>query len=293
MPQRDDLSRSLIAFQQDSTLVAVVELSRSSWLVAGIVPGIGRHPLKKLAPDEEALLAAAAALAGRGGRGRAHDHPPRGRLRGRARRLLARPLAAGARRRGPRHPPDERRRLARAPAGQDRPARHRAAQARLPGLAARRAGPLQHGRGPDPRAGGRQAPEPRARGPGRRAHPDREPDEGRPGPPGRPRLQADPARTRPSAWRRCAPRKARRCRRTRSPSCAATWRGCGSCGSRSRRSRRRASSGCSRPPRTGRTRWSACWPGWSGSGSRPPTCWCARCSRASCGTARPWPATPG
>src|SRR5436305_8374380 len=55
-PQRDDLSRSLTAFQQDSTLVAVVELSRSSWLVAGIVPGIGRHPLKKLAPDEEALL---------------------------------------------------------------------------------------------------------------------------------------------------------------------------------------------------------------------------------------------
>src|SRR3954462_12331420 len=56
MPQRDDLSRSLVPFQQDGTLVAVVELSRSSWLVAGIVPGIGRHPLKKLGPDEDALL---------------------------------------------------------------------------------------------------------------------------------------------------------------------------------------------------------------------------------------------
>ena len=56
MPQRDDLSRSLAAFQQDSTLVAVVELSRSSWLVAGIVPGLERHPLKKLEPDEGALL---------------------------------------------------------------------------------------------------------------------------------------------------------------------------------------------------------------------------------------------
>ena len=56
MPQCNDLSRSVVAFQQDSTLVAVVELSRSSWLVAGIVPGIGPHPLKKLAPDEEALL---------------------------------------------------------------------------------------------------------------------------------------------------------------------------------------------------------------------------------------------
>ena len=56
MPQRNDLSRSLVPFQQDGTLVAVVEMSRSSWLVAGIVPGIGRHPLKKLEPSEEALL---------------------------------------------------------------------------------------------------------------------------------------------------------------------------------------------------------------------------------------------
>ncbi len=31
-------------------------MSQSSWLVAGIVPGAERHPLKKLAPDEEALL---------------------------------------------------------------------------------------------------------------------------------------------------------------------------------------------------------------------------------------------
>src|SRR4051812_28944353 len=57
MPQCNDLSRSVVAFQQDNTLVAVVELSRSSWLVAGLVPGIGRHPLKKLDPSEEALLA--------------------------------------------------------------------------------------------------------------------------------------------------------------------------------------------------------------------------------------------
>src|SRR4051812_26257626 len=57
MPQCNDLSRSLVAFQQDNTLVAVVELSRSSWLVAGLVPGIGRNPLKKLDPSEEALPA--------------------------------------------------------------------------------------------------------------------------------------------------------------------------------------------------------------------------------------------
>ena len=41
---------------QDNTLVAVVELSLSSWLVAGVVPGIERQPLKKLEPDEAGLL---------------------------------------------------------------------------------------------------------------------------------------------------------------------------------------------------------------------------------------------
>ncbi|HEX6014374.1 MAG TPA: IS110 family transposase [Geminicoccaceae bacterium] len=56
MPRPDDLSRSLVTLQQDSTLIAVVELSQSSWLVAGIVPGLARHPLKKLEPDQEALL---------------------------------------------------------------------------------------------------------------------------------------------------------------------------------------------------------------------------------------------
>ena len=56
MPQPNDLSRSLIPFEQDSTIVAVVEMSQSSWLVAAIVPGLGRHPLKKIEPDQEALL---------------------------------------------------------------------------------------------------------------------------------------------------------------------------------------------------------------------------------------------
>src|SRR3954449_8477286 len=56
MPQPNDLSRSPIALNQDGTLIAIIEMSRSSWLVAGIVPGIARHPLKKLAADEAALL---------------------------------------------------------------------------------------------------------------------------------------------------------------------------------------------------------------------------------------------
>src|SRR6516164_10080066 len=56
MPQPNDLSRSLAALDQDSTLVAVIEISQSSWLVGGIVPGVNRQPLKKLAADETALL---------------------------------------------------------------------------------------------------------------------------------------------------------------------------------------------------------------------------------------------
>ena len=56
MPQPNDLSRSLAALDQDSTLIAVIEISQSSWLVAGIVPRIKRQPLKKLAADETALL---------------------------------------------------------------------------------------------------------------------------------------------------------------------------------------------------------------------------------------------
>ena len=57
MPQPKDLSRSLAALDQDSTLIAVIEISQSSWLVAGIVPGIERQPLKKLATEPAPLLA--------------------------------------------------------------------------------------------------------------------------------------------------------------------------------------------------------------------------------------------
>jgi transposase len=56
MPQSNDLSRCLIPFRQDETLVAVVEMSKTSWLVAGMIPGVARHPLKKLVPDEKALF---------------------------------------------------------------------------------------------------------------------------------------------------------------------------------------------------------------------------------------------
>ena len=52
----NDLSRSLNPVEPDSTLIAVIEMSQSSWLVAGIVPGVERQPLKKLKVDEATLL---------------------------------------------------------------------------------------------------------------------------------------------------------------------------------------------------------------------------------------------
>jgi transposase len=39
----------------DATLIAVIEMSQSSWLVAGIVPGDERRPLKRFAIDEYSL----------------------------------------------------------------------------------------------------------------------------------------------------------------------------------------------------------------------------------------------
>ena len=56
MQKLNDLSRSLALLEPDGTLIAVIEMSLSSWLVAGIVPGVERQPLKKLAVDESALL---------------------------------------------------------------------------------------------------------------------------------------------------------------------------------------------------------------------------------------------
>src|SRR5882762_3804926 len=56
MQKLNDLSRSLTPLKPDGTLIAVIEMSLSSWLVAGIVPGIERQPLKKLDVDENALL---------------------------------------------------------------------------------------------------------------------------------------------------------------------------------------------------------------------------------------------
>src|SRR5438046_7671684 len=52
----NDFSRCFDLLDMDATLIAVIEMSQSSWLVGGIVPGVERQPLKKLAIDERALL---------------------------------------------------------------------------------------------------------------------------------------------------------------------------------------------------------------------------------------------
>jgi transposase len=53
---RFDASRSLTALEQDSKIVAVIEVSQTKWLVAALVPGVERQPLKKFDAQAEMLL---------------------------------------------------------------------------------------------------------------------------------------------------------------------------------------------------------------------------------------------
>jgi transposase len=56
MSQSFDASRSLTALEQDNTIIAVIEMSKAKWLVAALVPGLKRQPLKKIYADAPALL---------------------------------------------------------------------------------------------------------------------------------------------------------------------------------------------------------------------------------------------
>ena len=56
MPQLNDLSRSLAALDENSTLIAMIEMSQSSWLVAANILGVERQRVKKLIPDAGGLL---------------------------------------------------------------------------------------------------------------------------------------------------------------------------------------------------------------------------------------------
>ena len=93
----NDLSRSLAALDLDRTLIAVIEMGASSWLVAGLVPGVERQPLKKLETDEHALLGLLERWRGEAVRS---GYAITLFLRGRSRRFLACALAQGAGHRG-------------------------------------------------------------------------------------------------------------------------------------------------------------------------------------------------
>ena len=57
MPKFEDLSRSLAAFDQNSTLVAAIEMGSEKWLVGGLAPGLKREPRKTLTtPTPDDLL---------------------------------------------------------------------------------------------------------------------------------------------------------------------------------------------------------------------------------------------
>src|ERR1700675_3237526 len=52
----NDFSRCLDPRDMDATVIAVIEMSQSSGLLAGMGPVVELEPLKKLAIDEHALL---------------------------------------------------------------------------------------------------------------------------------------------------------------------------------------------------------------------------------------------
>ena len=149
MSQLNDLSRSLVPFVQGHTLVAVVELSLSSWLVAGVVPGLVRQPLKKLGPDEAELLRLLQRWRDEArSNGHAIERIVVAYEAGRDGFWLARWLTCTWDR-SARHPFHQCCRLAGASTGEDRPARHRHVAACVHWLAARRARTLWNGRHPN------------------------------------------------------------------------------------------------------------------------------------------------
>ena len=158
----NDLSRSLTPFDPNQTLIAVIELSKKSWLVAGIIPGIERHPLKKLAADENELLKLLERWRGEAEKaGHKIDRIAVAFETGRdgfwlARWLRARGIEAHVIHAASVAVSREHRR-----AKTDRLDTQQL-ETRLSGLAARRAGSLQDGCDPDLRRGRCQAPSPRA-----------------------------------------------------------------------------------------------------------------------------------
>src|SRR5437899_3804022 len=133
MPHPNDLSRSLVAMDQNSTINAVIEMSQSSWLVAGMLPGIERQPCKKLEPSPEQLVGLLHRWRDEAVRaGRTITRIALAFEAGRDGFWLARWLR-GAWGRGARDPSFECGRFAGTSTGKDRSAGHRVAEARVPG----------------------------------------------------------------------------------------------------------------------------------------------------------------
>jgi hypothetical protein len=79
--------------QAEEAAQTAQQLSKESWLVAGIIPGVEHQPLKKLRADENDLLKFLKRW--RSGEGRLQDQPHCRRLRSWPRRVLAGALAEG------------------------------------------------------------------------------------------------------------------------------------------------------------------------------------------------------
>src|SRR5277367_4410425 len=285
-----DLKKSLAALDQDSTLIVVIEMSQSSWLVAARAPGLARDPLKKLAPDSEQLLklinrwreesrragrvvrrVCVAFEAGRNGFWlarllRQHDieayviHPTSIPVKRDHRRAKTDRLDTAL--------------LMRAFLGWLRGEADHCSMAAIPTLEE------EDGKRPtrehESRVKTRSRIVNRMKGALARL--------------GIQGFNRNCAR-RPRSSNSCAPERASRCRPTPWPSCGATWRNCASSPIRSSRSRRRARRGSKRPPMEACTRWSVCWRASRASASKRRRCWWRKSFRATCATGAPWLAT--
>jgi hypothetical protein len=73
MPQLDDLTRSPVPLAQESTLIAGMELSQTTWLVAGMVSGHRSTAAQEAQRERGGAARFPAALEGRGNARRADD----------------------------------------------------------------------------------------------------------------------------------------------------------------------------------------------------------------------------
>jgi len=292
------LSRSLVALDQNSTIVAVIEMSQSSWLVAGVLPGIERQPRKKLEPNAEGLIGllhrwrdeairagkeitriAVAFEAGRDGFWLARWLEARG-----VEAHVIHPSSVAVSREHRRAKTDrlDTELLKRGFLGWLRGERGHCSMARVPTIAEEDA--KRPNRERECLVGERTRIVNRIKSTLAAGHSQ---------------LQTDPARAcpregggRPNVLQPCTPRRACRCHQTPWPSCSATWRGWALLSARSGKSRKLVRNDWSSSLRPGPTPWFGCWPESSVLVSKRLICWSMRCCHGQCATAEPWRVEP-